>query len=181
MGIVVIMRTVAVVGEWSVPTRDTSRPAPPRPLLTSDAGKGLNGSRPHATPVRMRGRWALHSSGFSAVAGGKCLRWTRPPAFYTEGTLGVQRAVLYLKGTDVLPYQGTPESLLKRTLPKMARAGHFKMIRPAPDNLLHLRPHLGWEVARSTGILGAVVFREVRRAQNSAARLRLRLPRGRRG
>lgn len=85
--------------------------------MISDAAQRL---APQAEPLRVRAPSALPATGFSREARGNLHRWARPSAFYTEGTLGVQRAVLYLIGTDVLPYQRTPEfplgpSLLKRT------------------------------------------------------------------
>ena len=63
-------------------------------------------------------------------ASGNLRRWARPSAFYTEGILGVRRAVLYLIGTDVLPYQRNPESPLSLSLLKKTGAGPFRRPRP---------------------------------------------------
>lgn len=95
--------------------------------MISDAAQRL---APQAEPLRVRAPSALPATGFSREARGNLHRWARPSAFYTEGTLGVQRAVLYLIGTDVLPYQRNPESPLSLSLLKKTGAGPFGRPRP---------------------------------------------------
>lgn len=60
--------------------------APPRPLLTTDLGKGLAGFRPHAAPLRMRARSVLHSPGDSRQLAASVFTGLDHLFFYPEGT-----------------------------------------------------------------------------------------------
>ena len=116
-GTSVMVPMVAVPREPSVPTLDTPPPPPPPPP-PPNAGSAAPTTKLSLCACVRHLPFAPQASPLEAR--GKLRRWARPSAFYTEGTLGVRRAVLYLIGTDVLPYQRTPEfplgpSLLKRT------------------------------------------------------------------
>lgn len=116
--------------------------APPRPLLTTDVGKGLAGFRPHAAPLAHACTVCPSLARRLQVAGGECLTGLDHLSFYPEGTWGSGGGQNHTCSGHSLPYYGIQECLLKRTQPKRTQAGYFRRTRFAWGDLLRLRPHL---------------------------------------
>lgn len=162
------MPTGVAAGER--PSPRGTHPAGP-PLTVTAAGKGLRGSRPHTAPPRMRARAALPSPESPRAAGVSSGPDHVP--FTLRGPARRRGTESYLTGTGVLPSRD-PKISLKTNSAHEDTGRTFQEARSRPGATWSTSPpHLEREVVRPIGIVGDVVRGEVRRALDSAVRLRL--------